>query len=376
MVARRGTGIGEGGVEVDGGDARAAVIPVRIVGAAVQVEGRACAARTVGVVAERQFRAVGRQPGVGRCRCRCCRVFEISALPLVPAGSRGVLLRSEAGGIGQRAGCGARAQVDACRGVPVGSRGRDGQRLHGRAVLQHALRFHGRPEGDAREVEAGQGRAAGEGEVHRRRLRRAQAAQREAGEGRISIEHVVHRRHQRGVEGAHVEARQAGAATEHGGHVRHLGGVEVLHVGDVGEARHPVEPVVARRRTGIGEGGVEHGACDPRALVIPARIVGAAVQVVGRARAAGTLVIVAEGQFRAVGRQPGVHLILMGGRSFHRLGGAVAQLVVGVRDGHAVAVSHPRQTVEVIVGVSRLGKCLQGGKQECQGIYNFSHNPI
>ena len=296
-VAGRGSCTGEGVVEVDGGDARAGVRPAGGVRAGVQVIGRAGAARTVGVVAEGQFLAVGRKPGVGLCRCR---IREATCLPLVPAAASGVLLRSEPGGIHQRAGRGLRANIGAGVGVKVTGRGRDGQRCEGRAVLQHVLRVKRGTEGDAREVEARQGGATGEHVLHRRGLRDAEAAHGEACQFRAFVEHVVHRGHQCRVEGAHVKARQAAARVEHRCHVGGLRRVQVAQVRNRGEVRHAVEPAVAGRRTGTGERVVEVDGGDARADVRPAGGVRAGVQVIGRTGAARTVGVVAERQFLAV----------------------------------------------------------------------------
>ena len=113
---------------------------------------------------------------------------------------------------------------------------------------------------------------------------------------------------------AQIKACQFITLHEHPIHIGHLAGVQVTHARDGFKFSHTIEPIAGGRRAGIGERGVKDhlGHIVFGAVGVPSGIVGARVQVVGRARAGSALVVVVERQRLVRRRVAGIGLSFSG----------------------------------------------------------------
>ena len=121
---------------------------------------------------------------------------------------------------------------------------------------------------------------------------------------------MIHIYHLGRVEVAYIKARKFITIRKHPIHIGHLAGVQVTHARDGLKIPHVVEPTIGSRRAGIGKRRVKDnpGHIGIGTVVLPTGIVGARVQVVGRARAAAALVVVVERERRVRRRVVGIGL--------------------------------------------------------------------
>ena len=130
---------------------------------------------------------------------------------------------------------------------------------------------------------------------------------------------------------AHINACQLIATSKHPTHIGDLAGVQVTHARDGLKIGHAIEPIESGRRASNSERGVKDhfGHIGIGAIGIPAGIVVAHVQVVGRARAGAALVVVVECQRRVRRRVAGISLLRLLGK-VARVARAAVDMGVGL----------------------------------------------
>ena len=121
---------------------------------------------------------------------------------------------------------------------------------------------------------------------------------------------MIHLYHLGRVEVAYIKARKFITIRKHPTHIGHLAGVQVTQARDGLKIPHVVEPTIGSRRAGIGKRRVKDnpGHIGIGTVVLPTGIVGARVQVVGRACAAAALGVVVERERRVRRRVAGIGL--------------------------------------------------------------------
>ena len=154
---------------------------------------------------------------------------------------------------------------------------------------------------------------------------------------------------------AHVKTRQTDTIIEHVGHVCHLRRVEVFQARDRLEILHRRKPTMGTLRACVAEGRVKCRILHIAAISGPTWHVIARVQVVGRARAIRSHVVIVERQCRIVWRVLRIGLSGQITAQVARVAGADVDVGVSLVN-MARVVGRAHATHEIVAGFEHIGR--------------------